>query len=381
MAVTLSDVARQAGVSQATASRVLNGRRHVAVTTRLLVEAAARDLDYIPNRAARDLSTSRTATAALLVHHAQYPAHGEGTFSSRVVDGVSHALRRAGYDLLYVPVDDSAVARVAGLAAVRSGRSDGVLVLGPAFPTAALTALQSSGRPMVTIDARLPGCDSVMAANRAAMVDLTRHLVIDHEYRRLACLAGPSRWPSTAERIAGIRAEARRIGAEVRVIHARQTTMRDGVECAARLIDESPDAILAVNDAMAIGAMHRLRSMDADRRPAITGFDDIAWAQLTDPPLTTVSVDAEIMGAEAARLLIDRIGSPDHHSLPAREVRVPATLRLRRRAAAATASVHPDGPIIRGGEAHHGELRTTASVAAHDRPRQHRAGGFRVHGR
>ena len=330
MTVTLSDVARRAGVSQATASRVLNGRRYVATGTRLLVEAAARDLDYIPNRAARDLSMSRTATAALLVHHAQYPSHGEGTFSSRVVDGVSRALRRNGYDLLYVPVDDSAVARIAGLAAVRAGRSDGVFVLGPAFPRAALAALKASGRPMVTIDARLPGVDAVLAENQAAMVELTRHLVADHGYRRLACLAGPSRWPSTAERLAGIRAGARGTGADVRILHARETTMRDGAEAATRLMEVPPDAVLAVNDAMAIGAMHRFRSMDARRRPAITGFDDIAWAQLTDPPLTSVAVDAEAMGAAAAQLLIERIGSPGHESLPAREVRVPATLRLRR---------------------------------------------------
>jgi LacI family transcriptional regulator len=330
MAVTLSDVARRAGVSEATASRVLNERRYVAATTRLLVQEAARDLDYVPNRAARDLSMARTATVALLVHHAQYPAHGEGTFSSRVVDGVSRALRHAGYDLLYVPVDDAAIPRVAGLAAVRPGRSDGVIVLGPAFPRSALAALAETERPIVAIDARLPGADVVLAANRPAMADLTRHLVEHHRYARLACLAGPAGWPSTAERIAGIRAEARRAGVEVRVLHARETTMRDGAEIAARLLGDRPDAILAVNDAMAIGALYRLRAMDAEHRPAVTGFDDIAWAQLTDPPLTTVAVDASAMGSMAARLLIDRIESPDQHSLPAREVRVPATLRLRR---------------------------------------------------
>jgi DNA-binding LacI/PurR family transcriptional regulator len=132
------------------------------------------------------------------------------------------------------------------------------------------------------------------------------------------------------ERIAGVQTEARRSGVDVRVVHARETTMRDGADIAGRLLDDPPGAILAVNDAMAIGVLHRLRAVDASRRPAVTGFDDIAWAQLTDPPLTTVAVDAEAMGAEAARLLIDRIGSPDHNSLPAREVRVPATLRVRR---------------------------------------------------
>ncbi|MGH2418851.1 MAG: LacI family DNA-binding transcriptional regulator, partial [Candidatus Limnocylindria bacterium] len=199
-----------------------------------------------------------------------------------------------------------------------------------AFPRAATASLRAAGRPMVAVDARIPGSDTVMAENRPAMTMLTRHLIEEHHYRRLACLAGPPSWPSTAERIAGIRAEARRTGAELRILHARETTMRDGAEIATRLLDDRPDAILAVNDAMAIGALHRLRAVAADRRPAVTGFDDIAWAQLTDPPLTTVAVDAAAIGAEAARLLIDRIGSPDQNSLPAREVRVPAALRLRR---------------------------------------------------
>lgn len=330
MVVTLSDVARHAGVSEATASRVLNGRRYVAAGTRLRVETAVRDLDYIPNRAARDLSTARTATIALLVHHAQYPAHGEGTFSSRLVDGVSGALRIAGYDLLYVSVDDASVNRVAGLAAVRPGRSDGVIVLGPAFPPAAIATLPATGRPVVAIDTRLPGVDVVLADNRPAMEAITRHLVVDHGHARLACLAGPPRWSSTAERVAGVRREARRRGAQLQVIHARETTIRDGAETASQLMDTLPDAVVAVNDAMAIGALHRLRGLEPARRPAVTGFDDIAWARLTDPPLTTVAVDAAAIGAAAAGLLLERIASRDHRKMPAREIRVPATLKLRR---------------------------------------------------
>ena len=329
MAVTLSDVARRAGVSPATASRVLNGQRYVASVTRARVEAAVRDLDYVPNRAARELSTARTATIALLVHHAQYPAHGEGTFSSRVVDGVSRALRQSGFDLLYVPVDDAAVTRLAGLAVARSSRSDGVIVLGPAFPRAALESLVVTGRPAVTIDNRHRGLDAVLADNRPAMAALTRHLVEDHGYRRLACIAGPARWPSTSERVAGIRTVARRAGATLRVLHARETTMRDGAELAGRVAEDQPEAIMAVNDAMAIGALHRLRRPGASWLPAVTGFDDIAWARLTDPPLTTVEVDVTAIGLEAARLLMRRIGASGSNRPPAREVRVPATVQRR----------------------------------------------------
>lgn len=330
MPATLSDIARKAGVSEATASRVINGRRYVAMATRLLVERAARDLDYVPNHAARNLSLARTATVALLVHHAQYPTHGEGTLSSLVVDGASRALEAAGFDLLYVPVDDEVVSRVAGLAAVRPGRSDGVLVLGPTFARPAISALLAAGRAVVTVDNQVPGVDTVLAENRRPMAELTRHLVDDHGYRRLACLAGPASWPSTRERVAGIRAAVRGCDVSLRVLHARETTMRDGIEMAARLVDDAPDAILAVNDAMAIGALHRLRALDPQQRPAVTGFDDIAWAQLTDPPLTTVAVDAAAIGAAAVDLLMSRLATADPTALPVREIRVPATVRLRR---------------------------------------------------
>ena len=329
MVVTLADVARLAGVSPATASRVLNGRRYVAEPTRLRVEDAARELDYVPNGAARSLSLARTATIALLVHHAQYPAQGEGTFSSRVVDGASAALRKAGYDLLYVPVDDAAIHRPAGPAAARADRSDGIIVLGPAFPAATVGRIAGAGRPIVTIDNRFPGVDAILAENTRPMSELTRHLVADHGHERLVCLAGPAHWPSTAERVAGIRAATRRHGARLRVLHARETTMRDGAELAAKLLDDPPDAILGVNDAMAIGALHRTRVLPADRRPAVTGFDDIAWAQLTDPPLTTVTVDTEAIGIGAAELLLARIAAPSRGAHPAREIRVPATVRLR----------------------------------------------------
>lgn len=328
MPVTLADVAQLAGVSEATASRALNGRPHVAARTRELVEAAIRQLDYTPNHAARDLSLARTGTIALLVHHAQYPSQGEGTFSGRVVDGVADALRRAGHDMLYVNVDDDAVGRLAGLAAVRPGRSDGVLVLGPAFPIRAVTRLLELGRPVVLVDNRLRGADAVLSDNRAPMRALARHLVRDHGHRRLAVLAGPMRWPSTAERVTGVRTVIRAERVEARVHHAAETTMRDGAALAERLLHDPPDAIVAVNDAMALGALHRLRDLGA-RRPAVTGYDDITWAALADPPLTTVTVDARAIGAAAARLLLDRIAA-GASATPAREVRVPARVRLRR---------------------------------------------------
>jgi LacI family transcriptional regulator len=332
MPATLSDVARRAGVSAATASRVLNDRRYVSNSARARVEAAARELDYMPNRAARDLSTARTATIGFVVHHAQYPSSGGGTFGARVLAGASRAVRTHGFDLLYAAVDDAAVEQLPALPALRPDRSDGVLLLGPAVPARAIHALQERRRPVVLVDNRLDGdpVDAALADNAPSVEALTRHLIEVHGLRRIVCLAGPAAWPSNAERTAGYRRAMSVHGLAGRVLNARESTMRDGERSAARLADDPPDAVVAINDAMAIGVLHRLRGLGA-RRPAIVGFDDIAWAEMTNPPLTTVAVDAEELGARAAERLLARIASVEAgDDLAPAVLRTPGTLRIRR---------------------------------------------------
>jgi len=331
MTATLSDVARHAGVSAATASRALNDRRYVSAAARAKVEAAVRELDYLPNRAARDLSTSRTATIGFVVHHAQYPAGGGGTFGARVLAGASRALRQRGYDLLFAAVDDDAIVRLASLPPIRADRSDGLLLLGPAMPHAAIHALRQRHRPVVIVDNRLPGdpVDAVLADNAPAVEAVTRHLIEVHSHRRIVCLAGPAAWPSSAERAAGFRRAMAAHRLPARVIRARETTIRDGERAAGALADDPPDAIVAINDAMAIGAMHRLRGLRA-RRPAVVGFDDIAWAAMTVPPLTTVSVDADALGTAAAERLLARMAaSRAGIDLAATVLRIPARLHIR----------------------------------------------------
>lgn len=331
MPATLSDVARLAGVSEATASRAINGRRYVSIMARDRVAAAVRQLDFVPNSAARHLSLARTTTATLLVHHAQYPSLGEGTFGTRVLLGVSRALRRHGYDLLYGEVDDDAVNRLLEQSAVRAGRTDGLILLGPLFPPREVIDLAAE-RPVVLVDNRVDGqpIDAVMADNRDAVESLTSHLVTVHGHARIGCIAGPTPWASTAERVAGYRAAMEAAGQQPRIVHAEETTVRHGANAAAELHAADPriTAVVAVNDAMAVGALHRARGV-VGWRPAVVGFDDSAWAALADPPLTTVSVDAAAMGGLAVDRLIERIegrAAPDEEWL----ARVPATPRIRR---------------------------------------------------
>jgi DNA-binding LacI/PurR family transcriptional regulator len=352
MPATLADVARRAGVSNATASRVLNGRRYVSSRARARVVAAARELDYVPNRAARDLSTAQTQTVAFLTHHSQYPAGDEGTFGARILLAVTRALHAAGYDLINVVADDAMVGRIGRLAALRPGRSDGVLALGPAIPAATLRELHVAGRPLVLIDNLLAGSDSgngtaggednashersdlpavpaVLADNQPAAEMLTAHLVEQHAARRLACLGGPSHWVSTVERVAGCVRAAARAGIRPRVVHARETTVGDGSWAAEQLLDDLPDAVVAVNDAMAIGALHRLAALGVQPRPAVVGFDDIAWARLTNPPLTTVAFDAELIAGRAVARLLEQLSLPPTGAMAADVQRVAGELRIR----------------------------------------------------
>ena len=361
MPVRLADVARHAGVSEATASRVLSGRGYVSAASRERVREAALALEYVPHEAARALSRARTATVALLVHHAQYPLGSEGTFPSRVIHGVTRRLHAAAHDMLYVVVDDNSVARLDRLPAVGRGRSDGVLVLGPAFPPESIRCLAATGRPLVLIDNRLddPQLPSVMADNRPAMDALTTHLLEDHGYRRIACVAGPPTWPSTAERVAGYTAALARRGLDARVIHAPSTTASDGTNATAALLAQpgpQPEAIVAINDALAIGALYHVRSQA--NRPAVVGFDDIAWARLTDPPLTTVAVDAELMGTQAATMILEQVATDGAE--PSAVVRIPAVPRIRescgcppshgdvRMSRSATTQVQPSGGAPHG---------------------------------
>jgi DNA-binding LacI/PurR family transcriptional regulator len=214
---------------------------------------------------------------------------------------------------------------------VRAGRSDGVILLGPAIPTDAVFDLHGIARAMVLVDNRVDGLavDAVLADNQPATDALTEHLVHAHRALRLVCLAGPRHWPSTIERVAGFRAAAARAGLRPTVIHAPETTIRDGSLGAGHLLDDPPDAVVAVNDAMAIGAMHRLAALPRDRRPAVVGFDDIAWAQLTDPPLTTVAINAELMGALAASLLVAAMETGADERREPVTARVPGLLRIR----------------------------------------------------
>ncbi len=316
---TIKDVAREAGVSVATVSRVLNDSAAVSETTRVHVREVAVRLNYWPNGAARSLITNRTQVIGVLLPDLF------GEFFSEVLRGMDSSARRAGLHLLVSSSHADAEQLVAALRTMR-GRIDGLIVMAPDVDARAAIQGTATDFPLVLINpgAGVEGCNTINIANYEGAYALVRHL-LDLGHRRIATLMGPPRNIDAEQRLEGYRAALRDAGAlsSAELEIAGDFTELSGYEGGSRLcaLDPPATAVFAANDYMAIGVMGAL-SDSGIRVPediAVAGFDDIAMARYLNPPLTTVHVDAFRLGERAVhRLLsIDRSTSATdwHHEV------------------------------------------------------------------
>lgn len=324
--VTIKDVAREAGVSTATVSRVYNEAVSVADNTRVRVQRVGTRLGYVPHATARSLITRRTSTIGVILPD----LHGE--FFSEIIRGVDMTARARGYHLL-VSSSHSSTAEVQAALQLMRGRVDGLVVMA--------TEQQTAGQPMpgrlpaVRIGAGLDGIgeDAIVVANHAGALAMGRHLLrLGH--RRIALITGGDDNLDVKERLDGFRSALRGAGVaadpslELTGDFSEASGYAAGVRIAA--MHPRPTAVFALNDSMAIGAMSALRAagLRIPEAIAVAGFDDIPTAQYLEPPLTTVRVDISALGARAAERLFTLLQSPEHLA-PLRTV-VPTSLVIRR---------------------------------------------------
>ncbi|MET9853328.1 LacI family DNA-binding transcriptional regulator [Streptomyces sp. NPDC006450] len=314
-APTLEDVARAAGVSRATVSRVVNGVRNVDPAIQQAVQRAVAATGYVPNRAARSLVTRRSGAVALVVSGAGADTGRvfQDPFFGRVVSGVVRALRPRGVHPVLLFADGEAD-RAQVLAYLTQGGGDGALLVTTDGRDPLPGLLARAGLPAVLFARPAPGVplDWVDLRHREGGVLAGRHLLA-RGCRRLVAIGGPADVPASRDRVAGFREAGFRealAGAAVRVAEADFTL--DGGEQAMRaLLAEHPDldGVFAANDLMAQGACLVLRE-HGRRIPedvAVVGFDDSGAAVAARPRLTTVRQPVEEMAAEMVRLLLDRV--------------------------------------------------------------------------
>ncbi|MGW3331981.1 LacI family DNA-binding transcriptional regulator [Streptomyces rubiginosohelvolus] len=335
-APTLEDVARAAGVSRATVSRVVNGVRNVDPVIQEAVRRAVSVTGYTPNRAARSLVTRRADAIALVVSGAgvepkaaeepeDTTASGDGSsftaqvfadpFFGRVVTGVVNYLRPRGMHPVLMFAESSR-AREDVVAYLRQGRADGALVVSTHAedPLPALIAEAGLAAVLFARPARPVPVSYVDLAHQDGARLAAEHL-LGRGCRRIATISGPLDVPAGQARLTGFRDTMARHGHPYIPIVEGQFTQESGEAAMERLLAEHPDldGVFAANDLMALGACHVLRehgrSVPGD--VAVVGFDDSSAALACRPSLTTVRQPVEGMAAEMTRLLLDRLSRPD----------------------------------------------------------------------
>jgi DNA-binding LacI/PurR family transcriptional regulator len=313
-AATLEEVARVAKVSRATASRVVNGDRRVADATRSAVEAAVRELDYTPNRAARSLVTRRSDSVAVVIPEPTGQLFGD-PFFPRLLRGVSAELASEGLQLvLLLPEDRSDERRVTRY--LSGGHSDGVLLVSLHGADPLPADLRRQGVPVV-VGGRPTGAGLtyVDVDNRGGGSKAIRHL-LELDRHAIATIAGPQDMAAGADRLAGYRESLVTAGRVLddRFVEVADFTLEGGRAAMQRLLERAPeiDAVFAASDLMALGAMAAIqasgRSVPTD--VAVIGFDDSSLAASAMPALSSIRQPIEEMGHEMARLLMEEIRDP-----------------------------------------------------------------------
>ncbi|MFE2211344.1 LacI family DNA-binding transcriptional regulator [Streptomyces canus] len=341
---TMADVARSAGVSVATVSHVLNGTRPVLPHTRQAVLDAVDELGYTPNTLARSLVTSRTRSIGLAVSAISNP------YFTEILQGVEAGALEHGYSLLIADPHDDPDHECKVVQLLHERRVDGMIVAPSADPRELVSYLGRHRVPTVFLDRVIDGViegvvggvlggvveapadgpqhfDQVCAENTEPTARLVTHLAgLGH--RRIGLVAGLPGLSTTAERITGYRQGLTTAGlpyADDLVVHGDSESA--GAERAtATLLSLAapPTALVTANNAMTIGTLRALRDrgLSVPDDLALCCFDDFAWADLFSPRLTAIAQPSREIGAQAVRVLLERLAAPDR---PARTVRLDCT--------------------------------------------------------
>ncbi len=304
---TLEEVARRAGVSRATVSRVVNGSPTVAPHLREVVDRAVAELGYVPNQAARTLMTSRTDTIALVVAEPDVRVFGDPFFGG-IVRGVSQELASSGLQLMLMMAQSHTdLVRIEKYLVSR--HVDGVLLISehsddrlPLALVGADVPLVIGGRPIqATTATAYVDNDNVGGARTAA--EYLRSL----GRSRITTVAGPVDMSAGIDRLAGFKTG---LGRNFRARHVEHGNFEQegGAAAMARLLDRVPDldAVFVASDLMALGALAELRrrGRKVPDDVAVVGFDDIELAAVTDPPLTTLRQRTVDQGRLMVRLYL-----------------------------------------------------------------------------
>jgi DNA-binding LacI/PurR family transcriptional regulator len=321
----MADVAKLAGVSHQTVSRVINGSAHVRPETRRRVMEAMGTLDYRPNPAARALVTGRSGTLGVVGFDTTLYGPASALFA---IEQAAHA---AGYFITVVSM--AVLDRESLLAAVERLRLqgvDGILVITPQEGAAEAVVNLPTSIPVVAVEAARPNSVPLVAVDQFAGAVSATQLLLDLGHKMAWHVAGPREFLEAQQRVDGWRTTLERAGADVPEVLVGDWSPGSGYRLGQQLA-EDPDvtAIFAANDQMALGILRALheRGRRIPGDVSVVGFDDIPEAQYFTPPLTTVRQNFAEVGRSSLRLLLELMKGDDH---PPQRLTIAPELVVRR---------------------------------------------------
>jgi DNA-binding LacI/PurR family transcriptional regulator len=329
----IADVARKAGVSKTAVSFAFNQPDRLSAETANRIRGIADDLGYRPNPLARLLTQSRTMSLGVLTPQA-LAAMFSNPYFALFSEGVAQVAEELGYELHFISPLRGSLALAIARATV-----DGVVAIGLSADHPEVEQIRAAGLPMVLVDADdVPDQSSIVIDDEAGAEAAAEHL-LDLGHRRVVVIAvqvpelpyGPQAEGVTARRLRGYRAAFAAAGLSLpdEAVLAGRASIDGGAAAFRRAwaLEPRPTAVVAMSDAMAIGAMRAARELGL-RVPddlSIVGFDDVDLAALVDPPLTTVHQPIRQKGSDAVRLLLSEVDAsgvrpPEHRRLQTRLV-------------------------------------------------------------
>lgn len=310
MEVTIADIARRAGVSKATVSRVLNNKPDVDAAKRERILGIIRETGYVPRLAAVSLATGRTNLIGLLAPSLSRP------WSLEVIQGISEAIESTAYELVLYTTSLDERNQELFARALSNGLTDGLLIMLPRNSTGYLSQLEHQGFPTVLIDHRgVPSSlPTVTAANTDGAYAAIHHLLtLGHQ--RIGIITGIMDFGCSRDRLEGYKKALQDAGIapDPYLIKYGDFSESTGYALAEQWLRDStsqrPTAIFASNDAMAFGVLRAARSagISVPGDLAVVGFDDVPGAAQIHPALTTVRQPLRDMGRRAVEMLLLQI--------------------------------------------------------------------------
>lgn len=321
-AVTVADVARQAGVGKATASRALGGYGQVSERSRERVLAAAAQLGYRPNEIARSMNTGRTKTLGVVIGDV------ENAYFSLAMRGISDVARAAGYSVLLMNTSERVQDEIDAVRVLLDKRVDAIICSpASAYSAEHLRDVVASGPPLILLDRHVDGIEtpSVEVDTAPAAVDATR-MLLERGHRRIAFVSSlatdgarfagfPLGNSSVEQRLGGIFAALTEAGLPIDPDLVRFQV--DSAEAARRAVSELLDAedpatALIISDSVIVLDVFRAfrdRGLRVPDDVSLVVFDDPSWTAFTSPPLTVVAQPPYEVGAESARLAFELLGA------------------------------------------------------------------------